>query len=176
MLLVPQWMPNHPWNQQIQWINKLCQSYCGWGHRHVVRVQTTQQTPTVQENMATLIWEWNWKVSTWDSGESARNKHNILCQQTGCSKNRQKDVTYGQIVWNYQPGKAEPNKTRLTVGGDRINCMIAEGQQLLNSVISTKGAKIMMMKIKKIYLNTPLKWYEYLHLKLVDILPDVAEQ
>ena len=41
-------------------------------------------------------------------------KHNI-------PQHRNKDVTYGCIVCNYCSGKAEPHRTRLTVGGDRIN-------------------------------------------------------
>ena len=40
---------------------------------------------------------------------------------------------------------------------------------LLNSVISTPNAKFMTMDIKNFYLNTPLKWYEYLLLKLDNI-------
>lgn len=34
---------------------------------------------------------------------------------------RRKDITYGQFVCNIRPEKAEPNRTRFTVGGDRIN-------------------------------------------------------
>ena len=34
---------------------------------------------------------------------------------------RMKDVTYGQFVCTVRPEKAEPNRTRFTVGGDRIN-------------------------------------------------------
>ena len=35
-------------------------------------------------------------------------------------KDRLKDVTYGRIVVAYKPHKADPNRSRLTVGGDRI--------------------------------------------------------
>ncbi len=42
---------------------------------------------------------------------------------------------------------------------------------LLNSVISTKGAKFMTADIKNFYLMTPMKRYEYVRLKLIDI-PD----
>ena len=34
---------------------------------------------------------------------------------------RLKDFTYGRIVVDYRPHKAEPNRPRLTAGGDRIN-------------------------------------------------------
>ncbi len=36
-------------------------------------------------------------------------------------KERMKGVTYGQFVCMVRPKKAEPNRTRFTVGGDRIN-------------------------------------------------------
>ena len=32
-----------------------------------------------------------------------------------------KDVKYGRIVISYRPEKSEPNRTRLTVEGDRVN-------------------------------------------------------
>jgi hypothetical protein len=34
---------------------------------------------------------------------------------------RMKDVTYGQFVCTVRPDKAEPNQTRFTIGGARIN-------------------------------------------------------
>ena len=34
---------------------------------------------------------------------------------------RWRDVTYGRIVVNYRPEKSDPYRSRLTVGGDRIN-------------------------------------------------------
>ena len=36
-------------------------------------------------------------------------------------KNRLKHVTYGRILVSYRPQKSEPNRSRLTIGGDRIN-------------------------------------------------------
>ena len=34
---------------------------------------------------------------------------------------RWEDVTYGRIVVNYRPEKSDPNRVRLTIGGNRIN-------------------------------------------------------
>ena len=34
---------------------------------------------------------------------------------------RWKDVTYGRVVVGYCPDNSEPYRTRLTVGGDRVN-------------------------------------------------------
>eukprot|EP00804_Cyclotella_cryptica_P008968 CCRYP_012064-RI/>CCRYP_012064-RI protein AED:0.45 eAED:0.45 QI:0/-1/0/1/-1/0/1/0/124 len=42
---------------------------------------------------------------------------------------------------------------------------------LLNSVISTKGARFMTIDIRDFYLNTPMVHPEYMHLKVSDI-PD----
>ena len=87
---------------------------------------------------------------------------------------RWRDVTYGRIVTAYRPDKKEPNRTRLTIGGDQINyphdcgtptADLLTVKHLLNSTISTPGAKFMTLDIKDFYLNTPLKRYEYLRLK-----------
>ena len=47
---------------------------------------------------------------------------------------------------------------------------------LLNIVMSTHRAKFMNMDIKNSYLSTPLKWYEYLKLKIDNIPDDVQQQ
>ena len=38
----------------------------------------------------------------------------------GVPQDRFKDVTYIKFVYNVRPTKVDPNRTRLTVGGDRI--------------------------------------------------------
>ena len=62
---------------------------------------------------------------------------------------RRKDITYGKFVCEYKPNKAEKERTRFTVGGDKINypgdCGTPTGDLTLvkihlNSVISTKNA------------------------------------
>ena len=47
---------------------------------------------------------------------------------------------------------------------------------ILNSVISTKGAKFMMIDLKDFYLNTPMKRSEYMRLKMNDITEEIIEQ
>ncbi len=97
-------------------------------------------------------------------------------------KDRMKDVTYGSISCNIKPNKdniksnkEETHQTRLTAGGDRINYLKDVGtptadmtlvKTLLNSIISTKGAKCVILDIKDFYLNTPTKQYKYMRLKL----------
>ena len=62
---------------------------------------------------------------------------------------RWKDVTYGRIVCNIRDNKVETHRTRLTIGGDRINypedcgtptANLLTVKLLLNSVISTPEA------------------------------------
>ena len=42
---------------------------------------------------------------------------------------------------------------------------------LINSIISTEGAKFMTMDIKDFYLNTPMARYEYMQLRIA-AMPD----
>ena len=98
---------------------------------------------------------------------------------------RFKDVTYVKFVCTVRPQKAEKNRTRMTLGGDRINypgdvgtptADLLLAKILFNSVISTKGAKFMTLDIKDFYLNTPLERYEYVKIALVDIPQDIIDE
>ena len=80
--------------------------------------------------------------------------------------NRQKEITYGRIVVKYKPDKLEKHRTRLTVGGDRLVCLIDAGtptadvpmiKLLWNSTLSTPGGKYMTMDISNFYLGTPME-------------------
>ena len=96
-----------------------------------------------------------------------------------------KDVTYGQFVCTVRPEKAEPNQTRFTVGGDRINypgevttptAEMLVAKMLFNSVISTKDARFMTMDISNFYLMTPLHRPEFIQIKLCDIPDEVIKE
>ena len=82
-------------------------------------------------------------------------------------------ATYGRIVVDYRPQKADPNRTRLTVGGNRVEyphdvstptADMVTAKLLFNSVISTEGAKFLTVDIKNFYLNTPMERFEYMRL------------
>ena len=96
-----------------------------------------------------------------------------------------KDVTYRQFVCTVRPDKAEPNQTRFTVGGDRINypgqvatptAEMLVAKMLFNSVISTKGARFMTMDISNFYLMTPLHHPKFICMKLSDIPDEVIKE
>ena len=97
---------------------------------------------------------------------------------------RWKDVTYDRVVVAYRPQKSDPYQTRLTVGGNLIaypgNCGtptvdFLTVKLLLNSIISTLGAKFMTIDIKDFYLNTLMARYKYMRLKICDIPEDVTK-
>jgi hypothetical protein len=100
-------------------------------------------------------------------------------------RNRIKDTTYGLITCLISPEKIdEPNRTRLVAGGDRVHYPGDAGtptadlltvKLLINSIISTPGAKFMTMDIKDFSLNTPMTRYEYMRLKISDMPNDVIE-
>ena len=84
-----------------------------------------------------------------------------------------------------RPEKAEPNRTRFVVGGDRINypgevatptADMLVAKLLFNSVISTPGARFMTMDISNFYLMTPLKRPEYIQMKLSDISQEIIDE
>lgn len=79
-------------------------------------------------------------------------------------------VTYMRIVCDYKPNKSDPHRVRLCVGGDRLDydgplktptADLTTVNVHVNSTISTRGARYMTGDIKKNYLGTPLKNYEY---------------
>ena len=78
-------------------------------------------------------------------------------------------VTYGRIVVTHRPQKPEPNRSRLTAGGDRLDSPVDTAtptsdlttiKLLWNSAISTPGARYVTMDVKNFYLNTPLDYYQ----------------
>ena len=98
---------------------------------------------------------------------------------------RLKDVTYGSFLCTIRPEKKEKNRTRFTVGGDRINypgrvetptADMLVAKLLFNSVISTKKAKFMTADISNFYLNTPLKRPEYIRMSLKDIPEEIIKE
>jgi hypothetical protein len=94
-------------------------------------------------------------------------------------------VTYGSFVCTIQQEKAEPNQTRFTAGGDKINypfkvttptAEMLVAKILFNSVISTPGARFMTMDISNFYLMTPLKLLEYTRIRLSEVPEEIISE
>jgi hypothetical protein len=84
-------------------------------------------------------------------------------------------VTYGSFVVDIKDHKEEKERTILAVGGDQIEyprdkstrtAGLSTAKILINSVISTLGAKFLVIDINKFYLNTPLGRFEYMVINL----------
>ena len=100
------------------------------------------------------------------------------------SVERLKDCTYSKIVCNVRPEKEGPIKVRIAVGGNLINYPGDRGtpiadiltvKLLLNSIVSTPGAKFFKIDIFNFYLNTPLERKEYVRMELTDFHESVVE-
>ncbi len=100
-------------------------------------------------------------------------------------KKQKQNVTYGQFVCTVPPKKAEPNQTRFTVGGDRINypskvatptMEMLVAKMLFNSVISMNGTCFMTMDISNFYLMTLLHQPEFIQMKLSNIPDEVIKE
>jgi hypothetical protein len=83
--------------------------------------------------------------------------------------------TYPNPVVEYWPHKEDPNRIRITAGGNLIQCDsklsvrtadINTPKLHWNSVVSMKKAKCMCLDIKKIYLTAALEYFEYMRIPL----------
>jgi hypothetical protein len=96
---------------------------------------------------------------------------------------RAKDVTCSLITCLLRPKKTEePNRTRLVAGGDRLYYSFDAGtpsanlltiKLLINSMVSTPGARFFIMDVKNFYLCRPMSRYEYMQLKLSNMPEDI---
>ena len=77
------------------------------------------------------------------------------------------------------------NRVRVTVGGDRLDfpgattthcASLTTTKCLLNSTISTPGARFMNLDIKDFYYGTAMTRYEYMKLALACIPDKIIEQ
>jgi hypothetical protein len=90
--------------------------------------------------------------------------------------------TYGSFVVDIKTHKEETERTRLTVGGDQIECLgdkstriagLTTAKMLFNSTISTPGAKFLVIDIVFLNLNTPLERYEYMVIMMASLPQEV---
>eukprot|EP00804_Cyclotella_cryptica_P009771 CCRYP_013223-RB/>CCRYP_013223-RB protein AED:0.40 eAED:0.40 QI:0/0/0/1/0/0/3/0/850 len=91
------------------------------------------------------------------------------------------DEIANRIVIDSRPQKADPNRVRITAGGNLIKDYPGElttrtadlttSKILWNSVLSTEGAEFMGIDIKSFYLTTALDRYEYMKMP-IDVFPE----
>ena len=93
---------------------------------------------------------------------------------------KRKEICHTMVVCEVRPEKDDPDRTRITIGGNRIcypgdvgtnTASLELVKLLLNSVLSRKGARFSTIDLKNFYLDTPMPDPEYVRIKLSDI-PD----
>ena len=98
---------------------------------------------------------------------------------------RFRDVTYCKFVCSVCDQKKEANRTRAVLGSNLVHFPGDVGTPtadmmlfkiLLNSVVSTPGAKFMTINISNFYLNTPITHYKYVKMRLTDIPDEVVQE
>jgi hypothetical protein len=98
---------------------------------------------------------------------------------------KERTVTFGRLVCDIRPQKAEQHRVRLTVGGDRIdypgetatkNVDLTTSKCMWNSTISTPHARYMCADVKIFYLNTLLDRPEYMQLALTIIPQEIIDK
>ncbi len=99
--------------------------------------------------------------------------------------NRITNVAHTKVVCEVGPTKADPNHTRITIGGNTINytgdCGTKTGsletvKLVIISTLSTPGAEFMTLNLANFYLNTPLDQPEYAGIQLSLIPQEVIDK
>jgi hypothetical protein len=108
--------------------------------------------------------------------QALQHKHNSIHMQVRYPKRTKSDKWL--ICSGHQGPQGGKERTRLTVGRDQIEypgdkytrtAGLTTAKILINSVISTLGAKFLVIDIKNFYLNTPLGRFEYMVINLASL-------
>ena len=91
---------------------------------------------------------------------------------------QRKGTTVTKVVCKLRPKKEDPNFTRITIMGNWVVYTGDAGTKtasldlcklMMKNVLSRKGAKFITYDICNYYLETPLKYPQYVKIKLTDI-------
>jgi hypothetical protein len=137
-----------------------------------------------QELITKLRYKIKWMRSTANEINRLYNTNIIgFIRRSNIPKGRK--VTYGSFVVDIKDHKEEKERIRLTVGGDQIEypgykstrtADLTTAKILINSVISTLGAKFLVIDIENFYLNTPLGRFEYMVIKLSSLPQETIDK
>ena len=98
---------------------------------------------------------------------------------------KNKNVTYARTVVDVRPEKEDPNRVRITEGGDRLDyygetstetASLETAKILINSVLSTKNANFMSMDISNFYIQTDLQDYQYMRFHINMIPQEIIDE
>ena len=98
---------------------------------------------------------------------------------------KHKKATYAQYVVDVRPEKEDPNRVRITAGGNRldyfgetstITASLETAKILINSVLSNKNAKFMAMDISNFYIQNDLEDYQYIQFHISMIPQEIIDE
>jgi hypothetical protein len=137
-----------------------------------------------QELITKLRYKIKWMRSTANEINRLYNTNTIrFIRRSIIPKGRK--VTYGSFVVDIKDHKEEKERTILTVGGDQIEypgdkstrtAGLTTAKNIINSVISTLGAKFLVIDINNFYLNTPLGKFEYMVINLSSLPQETIDK
>jgi hypothetical protein len=137
-----------------------------------------------QELKTKLRYKIKWMRSTANEISRLYNTNTVrFIHRSNIPKGRK--ATYGSFVVDIKDHKEEKERTRLTVGGDQIeypgdkstrNAGLTTAKILINSIISTLGAKFPVIDITNFYLNTPRGRFEYMVINLSSLPQETIDK
>ena len=98
---------------------------------------------------------------------------------------RNKRATYARMVVDVRPEKEDPNRVRITAGGDRLDyygetstetASLETAKILINSVLSTKNAKFMAIDLSNFYIQNDLEDYQYIRFHISMIPQEIIDE
>ena len=142
----------------------------------------TQYRKLLRDPITNEVWstafgkEWG-RMAQGDNKTGEKGTNSIFVMNHEEIKHIPKDrvVTYARIVVDFRAQKTDPNRVRITAGGNLIKypgelttrtADLTTSKVIWSSVLSTKDARFMGIDIKNFYLGTPLDRYEYMKLPL----------
>jgi hypothetical protein len=137
-----------------------------------------------QELITKLRYKIKWLQSTANKINRLYNTNTIrFIRRSNIPKGRK--VTYGSFVVDIKDHKEEKERTGLTVGGDQIEypgdkstrtAGLTTAKNLINSVISTLGAKFLVIDINFFNMNTPLGRFKYMVINLSSLPQETIDK
>lgn len=135
----------------------------------------------IQDQRYKVIWEKSFANKLGRLAQGIRNIQgtNTIFYIDKVKIPKHKKVSYDRIVCDVRPQREEKERTRLTVGGDKLEYSgpvttetadITTAKIIFSSVISTPGARFISFDTKNFYLGTPMTEYEYITLH-INIIP-----
>ena len=109
------------------------------------------------------------------TGTKGHDAIHVLTHEQIAAIPKHKVITYARLVVDFRPQKKDPNRVRMTAGGNLIQYSgelttrtadLTTAKIIWNSTISTPGARYACFDISNMYLHTPLAPEDYEYMRI----------